>query len=353
VSGERDPDREDPPGAVGSAGGHSHGAAGFATSQDTGFEGFGPAADARVWETLSAWREAGIGFALLTVIESRGFTPQKGGAHMLVAADGTTFGTVGGGAIEREAVAEALKLLSSGGSTVLRRHLTQELGMCCGGEMTLFLEVIEPAPRMFVFGAGYIARPLAALAAGCGFRVTVVDQRPEWALPERFPGATVRCQAPEDFVRALESRPEDYAVVVTHDHALDQRLVQELLRRPLGFLGMIGSVPKQRKFALRLRARGFGDGDIARLHTPLGLPIGATTPEEIAVSAMAEIVAARRGALAREGWVPPAPRAGPGTRPAEGGREGPEVGETRSGSGDNGGGAKVIVAKLTEEGSGR
>ena len=318
------------------------------------FEGFGPAEDSRFWETLSQWREAGLRFALLTVIDSRGFTPQKGGAHMLVGADGTTLGTVGGGAIEREAVEEALRLLASGGCTVLRRHLTQELGMCCGGEMTLFVEAIEPAPRMFIFGAGYIAKPLAALAAGCGFCVTVVDQRPEWAAPERFPSATVRCQAPEDFLRALETGSGDYAVVVTHDHGLDQRLVQELLRRPLGFLGMIGSVPKQRKFALRLRARGFGDAAIARLHTPLGLPIGASTPEEIAVSVMAEIVAARRGVLVREGWVPPAPRAESEAREGKAGAQGPEVEESRSGK-SGAGEVKVLVAEklTTEEGSRR
>jgi xanthine dehydrogenase accessory factor len=96
-----------------------------------------------------------------------------------------------------------------------------------------------------------------------------------------------------------------YAVVVTHDHALDQRLVQELLRRPLAFLGLVGSVPKQRKFALRLRARGFADADIARVRCPLGMPIGAQTPEEIAVSAMGDLIAVRRGASLAPSWTPP------------------------------------------------
>jgi len=169
--------------------------------------------------------------------------------------------------------------------------------------------VLEPAPRLYLFGAGYIARPLAALAAECGFEVTVVDERAEWALPERFPDCRVRAQAPEDFLRGLATTPEDYAVVVTHDHGLDQRIVQELLARPLKFVGMIGSVPKQRKFALRLRARGFSDEQIARLRTPLGMPIGADTPEEIAVSAMGEIIAARRGAAVSQGWTPPVPKA--------------------------------------------
>jgi len=180
--------------------------------------------------------------------------------------------------------------------------------MCCGGEMTVFLEVMEPAPRLWLFGAGYISKPLAAIAAGCGFEVTVVDARADWASPERFPTSQLRVQAPDDALVTLPIAAEDYAVVVTHDHALDQRLVQGLLPRGLRFTGMIGSIPKQRKFALRLRARGFSDADIARLRTPLGLAIGAQTPEEIAVSVMAEIVAARRGADVPAGWTPPAPR---------------------------------------------
>src|SRR5437867_957800 len=277
------------------------------SSEPQGFESMGRAVDSEVWDDLARWRAEGRNFALLTVTDSRAFTPRKAGAHMLVDEAGDAFGTIGGGAIEKEAIGHARSLLESGGhSTALKRHLTQELGMCCGGEMTVFVEVIESAPRLFLFGAGHIARPLAALARGCGFRVTVVDERPEWANGERFPSADLRCQAPEDFVRALESTGRDYAIVATHDHRLDQQLIEALLRRPLKFLGMIGSIPKQRKFALRLRARGFGDEEIARLHTPLGLPIAASTPEEIAVSVMAELVAIRRGAAAAAGWVPPA-----------------------------------------------
>ncbi len=268
-------------------------------NEGAGFEGFGEGSGHEVWDSLAAWRAEGRRFVLLTVTETRGFTPRKGAAHMLVAADGATRGTIGGGAIEREGIGEALRLLAAGGtSTVLRRHLTQELGMCCGGEMSLFLEVVAPNPRLLLFGAGYIAQPLAALAAGCGFRVTVVDERPEWAVAERFSSAEVVCRAPEEFLAALPTDSSDYAVVVTHDHALDQKLVERLLARPLAFTGMIGSIPKQRKFALRLRARGFSDADIARLRTPLGVAIGANTPEEIAVSAMAEIIAVRRDAPA-------------------------------------------------------
>jgi xanthine dehydrogenase accessory factor len=262
--------------------------------------------DAELWETLARWRAEGRRFVLLTVTGTRGFTPRKAGAHMLIAADGATFGSVGGGAIEQEATRAARTLLERGeGVESIQRHLTQELGMCCGGEMNVLLETITPAPSLVILGGGNIGRALVPIANGCGFRVTLVDERPEWADPERVPGARVECRSPEAFVREERIVPSDYVVVVTHDHALDQRLIELLLRRPLRFLGLVGSVPKQRKFALRLRARGFSDQDIARVRSPLGVAIGAMTPEEIAVSIAGELIAARRGvAVGSPGDVP-------------------------------------------------
>ena len=290
----------------------------------------GPTRDADVWEALARWRAARRPFVLATVVATRGFTPRKAAAHMLIAADGETVGTIGGGAIEREVIERANPLLSEGGHAVLERHLTQELGMCCGGEMTVFLEAILPAPRLYLLGAGYIAKPLAAIAAGCGFDVTVVDGRAKWATGERFPTSTVRLEDPEGFARSLATTPLDFVVIVTHDHGLDQRLVQALIRKPVRFLGMIGSIPKQRKFALRLRARGFTDEEIARLHTPLGLAIGAATPEEIAVSVVAQLIAVRRGGRAEPGWVPPARGAADAGSTAAA-RVGEEQGESEAG----------------------
>ncbi len=253
-----------------------------------------------VWETLARWRAGRRRFVLATVIDTRGFTPRKPGARMLIGADGATAGTIGGGAIENLVLEQARRLLESGGSSLLKRHLTQELGMCCGGEMEVFLEAIEPRPRLHVYGGGYIGRALATLATSCDFEVTVIDPRPEWAEPGRCGAAAVVCRDPVEHARALAGCDDDFAVVVTHDHAVDQQVVQELLRRPLRFLGMIGSVPKARKFALRLKARGFADTDIARLHCPLGVAIGAQTPEEIAVSVMGELILIRRGGRAAD-----------------------------------------------------
>ena len=261
--------------------------------------------DGLLWATLARWRAEHRRFALLTVVATRGSTPRKSGAHVLLAADGESVGTLGGGAIEHEALERARAVLARGGTALFQRQLSQDLGMCCGGEMSIFIEAVEPKPRLFVFGAGHIGKPLVAMATACGFEVTVVDGRSEWADPARFPGAAVRCQDPEDAARALDLAVGDYACVVSHDHALDQRLVQILIRRPLRFLGMIGSRAKQRKFVQRLRGHGYGDEEIARLHTPLGLAIGAATPEEIAVSVLAQLIAVRRGVSIEPGWETP------------------------------------------------
>ncbi|MBI5167911.1 MAG: xanthine dehydrogenase accessory protein XdhC [Candidatus Eisenbacteria bacterium] len=264
---------------------------------------FGEAREPDVWEVLARWRGEGRRMAMLTVVESRGFTPQKAGTRMLVDAAGATAGTIGGGAIEHEALREARALLEAGGGAItVRKQLTQDLGMCCGGEMVVYIESLEAPPRLFLFGAGYIARPIAALATGCGFAVTVYDGRDEWAAASRFPGAAVHAQDPADAARALETTGADYAIVVTHDHDLDQRIVQELLRKPLKFTGMIGSLGKLAKFRRRLESRGFTPEQVARLRTPLGLPIGAQTPEEIAVSVLAELVAVRRETVPDKGW---------------------------------------------------
>ncbi|MFN8588791.1 MAG: xanthine dehydrogenase accessory protein XdhC [Candidatus Eisenbacteria bacterium] len=270
---------------------------------DQALRAFGDAREPDVWEMLARWRAEGRVMALLTVVESRGFTPQKAGTRMLVDVHGATAGTIGGGAIEHEALREARALLEAGGGSItIRKQLAQDLGMCCGGEMVIAIESLESPPRLFLFGAGYLARPIAALATGCGFAVSVCDGRDDWAVPERFPGATVRVQDPADVARALETTANDYAIVVTHDHDLDQRIVQELLRKPLRFTGMIGSLGKRAKFRRRLEARGFTAEQVARLRTPLGLPIGARTPEEIAVSVVAELVAVRRETAPEKGW---------------------------------------------------
>ncbi len=248
-----------------------------------------------LYAEIAALVAEGRPFVLATVIESQGSTPQKPGSKMVVVGDGTLRGTVGGGAIEHQILQAARELLESPEQTrVIETHLTHELGMCCGGRMKVFLEKHEAPARLTVFGAGHVARELAALALGAGFRVTVVDARAEWATTERFPGCEVLLKDPADHARAVAGSPRDSFCVTTHDHPLDQAVVEALLAKPSAYLGVIGSRRKAERFRMRLKAAGADESALQRLRSPMGLPIGALTPAEIAVSIVAELIQVRR-----------------------------------------------------------
>lgn len=253
-----------------------------------------------LYAQIAALVAEGRPFVLATVIESAGSTPQKPGSKMVVLGDGSLRGTVGGGAIEFQIIDAARALLEAPEQTrIIETHLTHELGMCCGGRMKVFLEKHGAPARLTVFGAGHVARELAALAARVGFRVTVVDARPEWATAERFPDCEVLLEDPADHARKREGGPQDYFCVTTHDHPLDQAVVEALLNKPSAYLGVIGSRRKAERFRMRLKAAGAEDAALDRIRSPMGVAIGALTPEEIAVSIVAELVQVRRSGLPR------------------------------------------------------
>ncbi|MBM4291222.1 MAG: xanthine dehydrogenase accessory protein XdhC [Deltaproteobacteria bacterium] len=241
----------------------------------------------------------------VTVVDTGGSTPRLCGAQMWVTA-GAQRGTVGGGAFEHLAVQRARALLAAPGRAALEHlsaHLTHDLGMCCGGKMTATLLRYSPPPLLVLCGAGHVSAALAAAAAAAGFDLLVLDARPEWARADRFPpGADVRCEPPEDELRASPPPPGAFVVVLTHDHALDERLVALLAPRraagALRFLGLIGSAGKWGRFARRLAAAGLPPEALALVRCPVGVAIHAETPEEIAVSVCAELIAVKNAPAA-------------------------------------------------------
>ncbi len=247
----------------------------------------------------------GAPFVVATVIETSGSTPQKPGTKMVVT-EQATVGTVGGGAIEQQIITAARALLGATESTrVIETHLTHELGMCCGGKMKVFLERHGALPKLWIFGAGHVGTQVATLAAHVGFRVTVVDERTEWARPDRFgEGIRLEVKDPVAVAKVLGGGPDAYFCVTTHDHPLDQAVLEALLPKPSAYLGVIGSVRKAERFKLRLRAAGFSDEALSRVQSPMGVPIFALTPEEIAVSIVAELVRLRRKDQPRKGGPP-------------------------------------------------
>lgn len=248
---------------------------------------------------LRAERE-GAGAALVTVISTVGATPRKAGAKMLVCADGRIVGTIGGGQLEAEMAARARAAIEARRAEVASYDLTldqgQEEGLVCGGTMQVFIEPIEAAPTLCLFGAGHVAQPLALMAKLAGFRVEVLDDRERFAARERFPDADlVLAEALEAGLPRLTLGTNSFAVVVTRGYRGDAEALLHLLARPLRFVGLLGSRPKRAHILEDLERRGVAPEDLARVHSPLGLEIGAQTPQEIAVSILAEMIAVRRG----------------------------------------------------------
>lgn len=212
---------------------------------------------------------------------------------MLVYADGSIYGTVGGGGIEKEVIAQAIKVISDGNAIHSEFQLEKDLGMHCGGKMGVFIEPICTSRKLFIFGAGHIGKALAKFAVDLDFSVHVIDPR-----PEMFDESFANCaQTIQDFVPAaheIESDSSSFIVIVTPKHVFDEDVVAVVARKPHTYLGMIGS---RRKVAL-LRKRFVEENilteeELNSVDMPIGLKIGAETPAEIAISILSKMIAVR------------------------------------------------------------
>ncbi len=243
------------------------------------------------WREIARALDAGVACALATLVETRGSVPRPAGAKMLVRADGGLSGTVGGGALELAVLEAARQVLREGEPRLLAYDLKPDLGMTCGGAAQVFIEPLLPGERLYLFGAGHIAQALAPVAAALGFQVTVIDERPEFAAPAVIPSATafLHSYQPSEW-GTLVFDERTCCVIVTPSHRFDTQLAIELLRRPARYVGMIGSQRKRATAEAALREAGIGEERIAALHCPIGEPIGAETPAEIAISIAAELV---------------------------------------------------------------
>lgn len=243
--------------------------------------------------------------ALVTIISTGGSTPQRVGAKMLVYSDGRTVGTIGGGCYESDAAGKARECLRSRRPAIAAYELTSDIaedtGLICGGRMQVFIEPLDAAPRLYIVGAGHVSLHLARLASDVGFRVHVVDDRQQFASAERFPGAAdVTVDDIEHYLKTASIPGSAFVVVVTRGHRHDLDALRALIGRDLRYLGMIGSRAKVEQVTDALTADGAPAAWLGRIHAPIGLQIGAITPEEIAVSIVAELIAVRRGAAADE-----------------------------------------------------
>ena len=238
--------------------------------------------------------------AQATVIGRAGSAPQVVGAKLLLRDDGELIGTVGGGAIEAQVLDACRAVLKDGGSRRIDAHLVRDLGMCCGGSMEVFVEYLQSQPRLFVIGGGHVAQALVPLAAKSGFRVKVLDDRDALFDSLAFEGIeTESCDVDELDSVIPDLSANDYLLIVTRDHARDEKALAGLLRRPHRYLGMIGSRRKVHTVLARILRREHGLGrpapDLSRVRAPVGLSLGGKTPPEIAISILAELISERHG----------------------------------------------------------
>jgi xanthine dehydrogenase accessory factor len=258
-------------------------------------------------EVLTAAAEAlkrGEPAALVTVVRARGSTPQRAGAKMLVFADGRTIGTIGGGCYENDACLRAREAIASGKQSLqhyeLNDDFAQENGLVCGGQMDVHVDPLMPAPHLYIIGAGHVGWHLARTAAQAGFRLTVIDDREKFANQDRFPEAEDIIVEPiAEWLHRAEIPPASYVVIVTRGHQGDLEAMRGLAARDLKYLGLIGSRAKVARIRTMLLAEGMPPECLDRVHSPIGLDIGAVTPAEIAISILAELIAVRRGVETR------------------------------------------------------
>lgn len=249
----------------------------------------------RHWmDAIARLRDSAESYVLITVIGVQGSTPRESGSKMLVTA-GETFDTIGGGHLEFAAIEHARQLLLAGKDSQALEHfpLGARLGQCCGGRASLLFECFAArGPQVVLFGAGHVGRALAPLLAGLPLRLEWVDSRAA-QLPQSVPeGVRMRLlEEPEDAVH--EAPAGSYFLVMTHNHPLDYAIAEAVLKRgDAGFLGMIGSRTKARRFQMRLEQHGYPQGVIEQMHCPIGLSeVPGKRPLEVAISVAAQVIA--------------------------------------------------------------
>lgn len=272
-------------------------------------------AERSLFGAIDAALAEGRPVALVTIVRAQGSTPQRVGARMLVFEDGHTLGTIGGGCYEQDAAGKARLALTTGRSSLahydLNDDFAEEQGLVCGGQMDVFIDPLMPVPRVCVVGAGHVGFHVAQLAATAGFAVTVVDDRTAFADPARFPTAE-RVEVAEiaDWIAGADLTSRDYLVVVTRGHREDLAALRAAVSTPAAYVGLIGSKAKIARLYGLLEEEGVPRSVLEGVHAPIGLDIGAVTPQEIAISIVAELVAHRRGKVAAEAsaplrWAPP------------------------------------------------
>jgi xanthine dehydrogenase accessory factor len=254
-----------------------------------------------IYEQIVQLRREGRRGAVATIVSVRGSIPSFRTAKMLVRDDGSIVGTIGGGCVEADVWQAAREVMESEKPRTLTFDLNQDpkydTGLVCGGTLEIFVEPVLPPALLYLFGAGHVAVNVCKVAAIAGFEPIVVDDRTSYATRERFPAAReIHALDFDEAMRTLEPNENSYIVIVTRGHRDDMRILRWAVQTRACYIGMIGSKRKVIGIFKNLREEGLSADLFERVHAPVGLDIGAVTPEEIAVAIAAELIAFRRHA---------------------------------------------------------
>jgi xanthine dehydrogenase accessory factor len=253
-----------------------------------------------IYQTLADIERKNEPAVYCVVVHTSGSTPRHVGSKMVVYADGQVFGTIGGGEVEQRVKSEALQALQDGAPRFLEYQMTDpacgDPGIC-GGQLDIFVEPICPKPTLVVIGAGHVGKAVAWLAKGLGFRVAVSDDRSELCSPEALPEADEYYPVPiTELPQHLKITPWTYLVLTTRSVDIDVLGLPALLDSSAAYIGVIGARRRWLTACQQLLDKGIPQEKLDRVHSPIGLKINAETPEEIAVSILAEIIQIRRKA---------------------------------------------------------
>jgi len=253
-----------------------------------------------IFEEIVRMRKAGERGALATIVHTNGSIPSYESSRMLVREDGSIAGTIGGGCVEADVWAAAKEVMHAEQPRKMTFNLNHEAqydaGLICGGTLEIFVEPILPQPQLYIFGGGHVSLGVSRVAHAAGFAVHVIDDRATYANAERFPLAAELYTSYEDAFTKIKPNASSYLLIVTRGHKDDMRVLAWAARTDARYIGMIGSRRKVLSVYKALEKEGYRAEEFERVHAPVGLDIGALSPEEIAVSITAELIAVRRNA---------------------------------------------------------
>jgi xanthine dehydrogenase accessory factor len=257
-----------------------------------------------LFEEIVRMRKAGQRGALATIVHTNGSIPSYESSRMLVREDGSIAGTIGGGCVEADVWAAAKEVMAKESPRKMVFQLNNEAsydnGLICGGTLEVFVEPLLPQPVAYIFGGGHISMALAKSAASAGFGIVIIDDREQFANKERFPMAQELFLSYEEAFAQIQPKTSAYLVIVTRGHRDDMRVLAWAIRTQARYVGMIGSKRKVLSVYQALEKEGYAPEEFSRVFAPMGLEIGALSPEEIAISITSELVAVRRNAQAAQ-----------------------------------------------------